>query len=419
MTDTGTGSGLAFGWRLDITGGQAAGGEQHATVSPSSESPIAAVFARPVLPDGSSQAPGRWCEWRGRPMPRLPRDYRWQLCAPLLRRARDSALDGHAVESLYVPCIRPSGVAVHKGSFFNKAPSLTARHVDYHCDPVHHAPTGHVPREITPALHRTARQSRERALGVVGVDGREGAAVSGVEGLQEVGRFTAAHLADDDVIGSVAQGVADEIADRNGSLLQPARLKPDAVRRINPQLEGVLDGDDPFVVGQQIDEGVEQRGLAAAGPTAHKDVPAGVQHPLGLLADVLGEGALFDELRGRKRSLPKPPHGDGNGRAGRRNTDRHARAVVQARIEDRRRGRVHAQRPGDMDRRPLQRRRVECGRIDRPQPAVAFEPDVSRPVDHDFAHVGIVECGLQAGQERFQKVQPVTAHSWPACFAFQ
>ena len=28
--------------------------------------------------------------------------------------------------------------------------------------------------------------------------------------------------------------------------------------------------------------------------------------------DVLGEGALFDQLRGRKRSLPKPPHGDGH-----------------------------------------------------------------------------------------------------------
>ena len=51
------------------------------------------------------------------------------------------------------------------------------------------------------------------------VDGGERAAVSGVEGLQQVGRFGAAHFADDDVIGPVPQGVAHEVADRERSLL--------------------------------------------------------------------------------------------------------------------------------------------------------------------------------------------------------
>ena len=45
------------------------------------------------------------------------------------------------------------------------------------------------------------------------------AAVSGVEGLQQVRRLSAANLAHDDVIGSVPQGVAHEVADRDGSLL--------------------------------------------------------------------------------------------------------------------------------------------------------------------------------------------------------
>ena len=40
--------------------------------------------------------------------------------------------------------------------------------------------------------------------------------MSGVEGLQEVGRFAAAHLADDDVIGPVPQGMAYEVADADG-----------------------------------------------------------------------------------------------------------------------------------------------------------------------------------------------------------
>ena len=159
--------------------------------------------------------------------------------------------------------------------------------------------------------------------------------------------------------------------------------------------------------------------LPAPGAAAHEDIPAGVQHPLGLVADVRGQRALCDQLRRRKGSVAKPPDGDGDGRAGRRDADGHARAVVQARIEDRRRGRVQAQGPGDMDRRPLQRRRVERGRGNRPEPAVAFEPHVPRPVDHDFAHVRIVERGLKARQEGFQQVQPVAGHSWPVRFACQ
>ena len=45
--------------------------------------------------------------------------------------------------------------------------------------------------------------------------------MSGVEGLQEVGRFAAAHLADDDVIGPVPQGMAHEVADADGPVLYP------------------------------------------------------------------------------------------------------------------------------------------------------------------------------------------------------
>ena len=142
------------------------------------------------------------------------------------------------------------------------------------------------------------------------------------------------------------------------------------------------------------------RTSSAPRSAAHQNIPAGVQHPLGLVAHVLGERAVLDELRSRECALPEPPHGDGDGRAGRRDTNRHARAVAEARIEDRRRSRVQAQGPGDMNRRPLQRRGSQPRRVNRPQPAVAFEPDVPRPVDHDFAHVGIVERGLEPRQER-------------------
>ena len=117
-------------------------------------------------------------------------------------------------------------------------PSTTPRHVTSH---------GRSPA----ALHGAARQPREGTLGVVGVDGGERAAVAGVEGLQEVGGLAPAHLPDDDVIGPVAQ-VRDFTRSRmvTAPVLEPARLEPDAVRGVDPQLERVLDGHDPLVVGE-------------------------------------------------------------------------------------------------------------------------------------------------------------------------
>ena len=47
------------------------------------------------------------------------------------------------------------------------------------------------------------------------------------------------------------------------------------------------------------------------------------------------------------------------------------------------------------------------------EPAVSLNPDVLRPVDHDFAHVRIGERGLEAGQKRCQEIQPVAAHRRP------
>ena len=102
-------------------------------------------------------SPGSWCTAsRGRLHPPPARRFAARRgCAG----ACDSALDRHVVESVDVPCIGLDVVAVPHGG--------------------------------------------------------ERAAVSGVEGLQQVGRFAAAHLADNDVIGAVPQGVAHEVADRD------------------------------------------------------------------------------------------------------------------------------------------------------------------------------------------------------------
>src|SRR5206468_4108627 len=48
--------------------------------------------------------------------------------------------------------------------------------------------------------------------GGVGVEGGHGAGVAGVHGLEHVDGFVAAAFADDDAVGSHAEGVADEVA---------------------------------------------------------------------------------------------------------------------------------------------------------------------------------------------------------------
>ena len=44
--------------------------------------------------------------------------------------------------------------------------------------------------------------------------------------------------------------------------------------------------------GDEGNERVEQRRLAAPGAAAHEDITAGVQHPLGFVTDVRGQGAF-------------------------------------------------------------------------------------------------------------------------------
>ena len=58
-----------------------------------------------------------------------------------------------------------------------------------------------------------------------------------------------------------------------------------------------------LVVGDEGNERVEQRRVAARGAAADEDIAAGVQHPLGFVTDVRGQGALCDQLRRRKGSV--------------------------------------------------------------------------------------------------------------------
>ena len=72
-----------------------------------------------------------------------------------------------------------------------------------------HVGIGHPDHHLQPA-HGVARG--------VGVDGRERAVVAGVHGLQHVERLLAAHLADDDAVGTHTEGIDHQLPDADGAL---------------------------------------------------------------------------------------------------------------------------------------------------------------------------------------------------------
>ena len=157
-------------------------------------------------------------------------------------------------------------------ALLHHAPSVDPCHVEHKVDPVDDPATDDFPREI-PGLHGAASEPGERSHRVVGVNGGERPPVPGIEGLEKVGRLGATHLPDNDVIGAVAERVLYQVADRDAPRAELAGLEANAVRVVDPELQGVLDGDDSLVSGKELDEGIEERGLPAPGATGDEDVP--------------------------------------------------------------------------------------------------------------------------------------------------
>ena len=46
---------------------------------------------------------------------------------------------------------------------------------------------------------------------------------------------------------------------------------------VDPEFQGVLDGNDAVVGGEQLDEGIEQCGLTRARPARHENIPPSEQ----------------------------------------------------------------------------------------------------------------------------------------------
>ena len=211
--------------------------------------------------------------------------------------------------------------------------------------------------------------------------------------------------------GPVAQRVPHQVADRYGGLgADSSGLEAEAVGAVDPEFERVLDGDDPLVFGQQLDQRVEERRLARARASGDQDVPAGQEGRPGGPEDRLRQRAHAHQVLSRERAAPEPAYGDGDlGTRGRR-ADGDPRPV----LEDGHRGWVWRRDRGRAAGRcgwppGRARRRGERWCFDGLELAAAFDPDVAGAVDHQLGDLRIFEHGLEAGQERLQVSYPARA----------
>ena len=102
----------------------------------------------------------------------------------------------------------------------------------------------------------------------------------GVQRLQQVERFGAADLTDEDAIGPVPQGRAQQVGDRDRRQrrllaerrLRAPRLEPKHVRLVEVNLRRLLDQDDAVAVGNVRRQRVQQRRLPGAGSAGDQDV---------------------------------------------------------------------------------------------------------------------------------------------------
>jgi hypothetical protein len=132
------------------------------------------------------------------------------------------------------------------------------------------------------------------------VDGRQRAVVSGVHRLQHVYALAAAHLADDDAVGTHTQRVLDEIALRHFAApfdVGRARFESDDVRLLQLQLRRVFNRDDALIFGDVSRERVEKRRLACARAAGDQNIEPGVDAHLKHLCDVFRDRAEFDRAR--------------------------------------------------------------------------------------------------------------------------
>ncbi len=189
---------------------------------------------------------------------------------------------------------------------------------------------GHQDHRLEPAEH--VRRG-------VGVAGRQRAVLAGRHRLEHVEGLARTTLADDDPVGSHVQAVAQQVAD--GDLahaleVRRAGLELDDVRLVELQLGGILDRDDPLVLGDERRQHVEGRRLARSGPAGDEDVEPRLDAGPQELEHLGRRRPEADQVVDRDRLRRELPDGDDRPDQRQRLDDRvDARAVGQPRVHAR------------------------------------------------------------------------------------
>ena len=165
------------------------------------------------------------------------------------------------------------------------------------------------------------------------------------------------------------------------------RLQSQDVVLVQLELGGVLDGDDPLVVGDRGGQHVQRRGLARAGAAADEDVHPSADAGVEEVPRGRAEGAEGDQVLGPERvSGELADRQDGAVQRDRRDDGVDAAAVGQAGVHHGAGFVDAASDPGhDLLDRPAQVSLVrELGRGEG-QPAAGLDVDPAGAVDHDLA----------------------------------
>ena len=202
------------------------------------------------------------------------------------------------------------------------------------------------PRDLTPDRGQRELRSAEghrfetgeHVPRTVGMSGGKRTVVSGVHRLEHIQRLTAAHLAHDDPVRIHAETGPDQV--RNGNCaftlrVGAARFQPHQIPDVGElQLRGILDGDDAFFVRDKRRKGIQKCGLTGIGPSADKDVVAGLHQLLKEGGGFRGDGAVADELFHRDGIGEFPDRNDRSAQRDRRKHNVDPASVLQARVRD-------------------------------------------------------------------------------------
>ena len=92
----------------------------------------------------------------------------------------------------------------------------------------------------------------------------------------KIERFPAANLSQDDAVGPVAEARPEELADGDGgqAAVRAPGFKAHQVGGAHLDLGGVLNHQDALILGDEVGEDAEERGLAGPGAARDQDVLA-------------------------------------------------------------------------------------------------------------------------------------------------